>query len=177
MLKRSLPRPRPGLPRYFGHVDAKRRVPVRAIVLVAVLILLLSLLNLGSGTYVAFGAITSLTSLASYLSYLIALSCSLHARLVARDRGGGGGGFAPGPWRWGRRAGTAINVVAVVYTLYAMVWLVFPNYLPATASNMNYCGPVMGIVLLFVISFWFLSARKHWDGPNPAIVALVLKES
>lgn len=132
-----------------------------------ILILLLSLLNIGSGAYVAFSAIVSLTSLASYLSYLIALSCVLHARLTR--------GIELGPWNWGR-AGVPINIVAVVYTLYTSIWLVFPNYLPATASNMNYCGPVMGLVLIFIIASWFLKARNRWEGPNPALVDLVLKE-
>lgn len=142
-------------------------MPVRAVALVVVLIVLLSLLNIGSATYVAFSAITSLTSLASYLSYLVALSCVLYARLTT--------GIELGPWNWGK-AGLSINIVAVVYTAYTTIFLVFPNYLPVTAANMNYCGPVMGVVLLFIVASWFLKARKNWKGPNTTLMALVLKD-
>lgn len=128
-------------------------MPVRAVALVVVLIVLLSLLNNGTGTYVAFSVITSLTSLASYLSYLIALSCVLYVRFTR--------GIDLGSCDWGR-AGLSINIVAVLYTGYAAEFMPFPNYLPVTASNMNYRGPVMEVVLLFIIASWFLKAKKNW---------------
>ncbi|KAF3767606.1 hypothetical protein M406DRAFT_40378 [Cryphonectria parasitica EP155] len=155
------------LPQYFAHVDARYRVPVRAIAMVCILVALLSLLNIGSGTYIAFSAITSLSSMSIYLSYTIVLACMLYARLTGK--------VEFGRWHLGRRLGTVVNVAGLVYTVYAILWLPFPNYLPVTAANMNYSGPVLGAVLIFAVSLWVVRARTQWEGPNRAIVDFVLK--
>lgn len=154
------------LPQYFGHVDQVQRVPLRAVVLATIIASLLALLNIGSSTYIAFSAIISLSSLAVYLSYAVVLACVLYARL--------NGGFEPGPWNLGR-AGSTINLLGLIYTVYIMIWLPFPNYLPVTAANMNYCGPVFGLIVVGVASMWFIRGRRNWDGPNRAIVELVLR--
>lgn len=57
-------------------------MPIRALVLVSVLVALFSLLNIGSGTYIAFSAIISLSSMSIYLSYIIVLACMLWTRLT-----------------------------------------------------------------------------------------------
>lgn len=156
----------PGLPQYFGIVDGKSRVPARAIIMTSIIVLLLSLLNIGSSSYIALNAIVSLSSLAIYMSYAIVLACVLYARLT--------NGLELGQWNLGR-AGTAVNMFGLVYTVYAMIWLPFPTDLPATASNMNYCGPVFGVVLVAAITLWFIRAQRGWDGPNRAVVDFVLK--
>lgn len=147
-------------------MDKDRRVPVRAVVMVSVLTILLSLLNIGSGTYIAFSAITSLSSMAMYLSYAIVLACVLYARLTQ--------GIEFGEWNLGI-AGMPVNVVALVYTVYAFIFLPFPNYLPVTASNMNYAGPVLAAVLVGAVTLWVARARTHWKGPNQAVIDFVLK--
>lgn len=154
------------LPQYFGYVDGKYHIPYRAVVLTSVLVGLLTLLNIGSDTYIALGAITSLSSMAMYLSYAMILSVVLYARLTSE--------IQLGPWNWGKQ-GTIINVVALVYTLYVLIWFPFPQDLPVDASTMNYCGPVLGAVLVFAISFWFVR-KSVWQGPNRAIAALVLRD-
>lgn len=156
-----------GLPQYFGHVDAKHRVPSRAVVLVSIVVLLLSLLNIGGSSYIALSAIVSLSSMAIYLSYTIILAVVLHARLNNR--------IQFGVWNFGR-AGTFLNIFALAYTVYAIIWLPFPNYLPVTAANMNYSGPVFGVVLIGAVTLWFVRGRSEWDGPNKAVIDYVLKD-
>lgn len=136
-------------------------------VLSSILAALLSLLNIGSGSYIALGAITSLASLGSFASYAIILFCLLHARLTGR--------FEAGQWSLGR-AGPILNVIALLFSLWVMIFLPFPSVLPVTASNMNYAGPVFGAVLLGTISVWFLYSRHHWAGPNVAIMNVVLRD-
>lgn len=158
-----------GLPRYFGHVDAYQRVPLRAVILATAIASLLSLLNIGSATtYIAFSAIVSLSTLALYLSYAIVLACLLYARLTGR--------FKPGPWSLGRWTGPLVNVVGLIYTIYIMIWLPFPNYLPVTAANMNYCGPVFALMLLGATSLWFIRGKSQWMGPNHAVAEFVLSK-
>lgn len=134
--------------------------------LVSVLTVILSLFNLGSTTYVALDAITSLSCTAIYVSYIIVLACVLHFRLVK--------GFPSTAWSLGK-FGTTINIVALVYTTYTVIWLPFPNYLPVTASNMNYSGPVLLAVLIGAVSLWFVRAKDHWTGPNQDIIDFVMK--
>jgi choline transport protein len=135
-----------------------------------VIVCALCLLNIGSSSYIAFGAITALSSLALYLSYSIAIASMLYARFSAT------GPLKLGEWNLGRW-GVYVNSFALVYTLYIMIWLPFPMTIPVTAANMNYCGPVMVFVLVVAIGLWFLRARKHWAGPNLTILEFVLANS
>ncbi|KAK8066184.1 hypothetical protein PG997_012931 [Apiospora hydei] len=154
------------LPRWLGHVDGRYRIPFRAVWLTSFLVALLTLLNLGSETYIALGAITSLSSMAMYLSYAVVFAVVLHARSTTK-------GIELGPWnlgRWGR----AVNVVALVYTVYVIVWLPFPQTTPVDASTMNYSGPMLAGVLIFAVSLWVVR-RNRWEGPNRAVVDIALK--
>lgn len=163
-----------GLPAYFGYVDAAHRVPLRAVVLVALLASLLALLNVGAATtYVAFSAVVSLSTLAMYLSYAIVLGSLLYARCCFSGQGDKDK-FQPGPWILGPRLGLAVNVLGLVYTVYVMAWLPLPNYLPVTAANMNYCGPVFGLMLLGATALWFVRGRARWAGPNHVVAESVL---
>ncbi|KAI5456626.1 amino acid/polyamine transporter I [Mariannaea sp. PMI_226] len=158
-----------GMPAYFAYVSPKHRVPTRSIVLTVFLVCALCLLNIGSTSYVAFGAITALSSLALYISYAIAISSILYSR------------FAPNPVKLGEwnlgRYGLYINAFALVYTLYIIVFLPFPSTLPVTGANMNYCGPVMVFVLLVTAVLWLGHAKKHWTGPNITILDFIMNGS
>lgn len=158
-----------GMPAYLAYVHPKHRVPIRAIVVTVFIVCALCLLNIGSSSYVAFGAITSLSSMALYLSYAIAISSMLYARLSSK------GGIELGEWNLGR-FGLYINSFALVYTLYVIVFLPFPSTIPVTAENMNYCGPVMVFVLLVAVGLWFIKG-KRWTGPNLTILDLVMDKS
>lgn len=132
---------------------------------------ILCLLNIGSSSYIAFGAITSLSSLALYASYFIAISSMLYARYS-----NGKGGLQLGEWNFGRW-GPYINVFALVYTLWMSIFLPFPSTLPVTGANMNYCGPVFLFVAIAALVLWVVRAGKHWTGPNITIMDLVMNQS
>ena len=156
-----------GLPSWFALVDQRQKVPIRAIWLALVIVMLLSLLNIGSTT--AFGAITALSSMGLYFSYAAAIASMLYARWEDRH---GRVRLKLGEWTLGRW-GVYINSFALIYSLYVMVFLPFPSTLPVTGQNMNYCGPIFGFVLLFALGLWFTYANKHWKGPNVAIIDFV----
>lgn len=158
-----------GMPAYFAYVSPTHRVPVRSIAFTVFLVCALCLLNIGSSSYIAFGAITSLSSLALYLSYAIAISSILYVRFSKKT-------LNLGEWNLGR-FGLPINLFALVYTLYIIVFLPFPMTIPVTAENMNYCGPVMVFVLAVAVGLWFVRARKHWTGPNLSILDYILANS
>ncbi|KAF5586352.1 GABA permease [Fusarium pseudocircinatum] len=155
-----------GMPAYFAYVSPNHRVPTRSITLTVFLVCALNLLNIGNTSYVAFGAITSLSSLALYLSYAIAIASIIYVRLS-------GSNIKLGEWNLGR-FGLPVNIFALVYTLYVIIFLPFPSTLPVTGENMNYCGPVMVAVLAIAVGLWFTHARKHWNGPNLTILEFVV---
>lgn len=157
-----------GLPAYFGLVDGKQRVPIRAVLLTCLIVGLLSLLNIGQSSFIALGALNSLSTLSLYFSYAIMLTIALHKRLTD--------GLPKAEWSMGRY-GTAINVFALVYTAYTMIWLPFPATLPVQASTMNYAGPIFLAVMSGAVGMWFTWAKTHWPGPNQAVVDRVLKNS
>ena len=127
--------------------------------------MLLALLNLGNTA--AFGATIALSSLALYFSYLIAISCMMYARFNKAEP------LKLGGWNLGRW-GLWINAFALVYTLWITIFLPFPSTLPVTGSNMNYAGPIFGVVLLYAVSLWLLLARKRWAGPSVEIVEYIV---
>ena len=120
-------------------------------------VMLLALLNIPSAT--AFGAIIALSSLGLYFSYFIAIGCMMYARFNRKDP------VQLGGWNLGRW-GPFINVFALVYTFWIMIFLPFPNTIPVSGSKMNYAGPIFGFVLLFAVFTWFMWARRWWTGPD-----------
>lgn len=46
------------------------------------------------------------------------------------------------------RFGIVVNVLAVAFCIFLIVFLPFPPYLPVTGMNMNYASPVFGAVMI-----------------------------
>ena len=113
-----------GLPAYFSHISPKHRVPVRSIWLPILVTMVLACLNIAS--YAAFGAFIALSSLSLLTSYGIAIACMLRARLQNKVRYGG--------WTLGK-LGVPINVFALLYTGWIMIFCCFPSYMPITGIS------------------------------------------
>ena len=75
------------------------------------------------------------------------------------------------------RYGVAINVFAMVYTAYIMVFLVFPSFLPVAGDNFNYALPIFAFVIFVALGLWFGWARNNWPGLNKEVIDIVLKDS
>lgn len=88
---------------------------------------LLSLINIGSA--VAFNAILSLSTLALYVSYLIPIVLLVMKRFRKESIG-------LGPWNLGRW-GLAINLYAVIFGVFVVIWLPFPSVCIPTTSFMR----------------------------------------
>jgi choline transport protein len=154
------------LPAYFAKIDPRHRIPVRSVWLPVFIVMLLALLNIGSS--IAFNVIVALSTLGLYQSYLMAIACMIWARYR--------GTVEPAGWSLGR-FGIYINVFAVVYSAYIMVFLCFPSFLPVTASGMNYALPINAFVQIVALVWWFVWAKKNWRGLNKDVVDLVLADS
>ncbi len=72
---------------------------------------------------------------------------------------------AYGGWNLGK-LGVPVNIFAVIYTAYVMVFLAFPSFLPVAGDNFNYALPIFAFVFLVALDLWFGWARKNWPGLN-----------
>lgn len=146
-----------GLPfnRWIAKVDAGGTYPVNAVLIVWAFTVLISLITLGST--VAFDAITSLTMLALFSTYTISCTCLLWRRTF-------GGGVARGPWSLGR-LGLPINLVAVLYCFFVLVWLPWPVEVPVTVTNWNWSSTIYVFVLTVSTGYYLVVARKQYTGP------------
>ncbi|KAK4502131.1 hypothetical protein PRZ48_005554 [Zasmidium cellare] len=147
-----------GLPfsKFFAHVSRRWHMPVRALVLVAIICCLLSIINIGSTT--AFNALISLPLISLYISYGIPTLFLLIRKLRGR---------APemGPFNMGRW-GVLVNALSVMYILYVLSFVALPTILPVTGNNMNYAGPLVLAVAIIAVTDWVVSGRKRFILPE-----------
>ncbi|KAH9914364.1 amino acid transporter [Epithele typhae] len=149
-----------GIPgaKFFHKVDTKRKSPVRTVWLACTLSFILGLPSLGST--VAFSAATSIATLGLYISYGIPIAL----RVVYRDR------FVRGPFHLGRFS-YPVAIVACVWILFISVAFILPQANPVTDQTLNYSIVAVGIILVYALGFWLLSARKWFTGPVKQIAA------
>ena len=127
-------------------------------VLVAAVIVLLQLINIGSST--ALFAILGVSTIALYISYILPIVFITLAKIR--------GDHIPfGPFRMGK-FGLAVNIFAIIYGIFVLIWLPFPPLMPVTGVNMNYAGPIMGAVLIFALLDWCVTGRKRFKAPVEA---------
>jgi amino acid transporter len=141
-----------------------RRVPANAVGLVAVLALLITVPALkgnGSGTSVAFLAVTSICVIGLYIAYAIPIW--LRWRM--------GESFTRGPWTL-RRHYRWMNPVAVGWVALCTIVFCLP-FTPAavpfthgfTWAAVNYAPLVTGGAIAAVALWWVVSARHTFHGP------------
>ena len=117
--------------------------------------MLIDLLNIGSST--AFSAITSLTTVSLYASYILPIAIMIRRRLSNDEPNFG-------PYTLGRY-GLLVNVIAILWGTFAVIFEVFPTKMPVTAANMNYASLVFGSAVIFSLATWFLYGAKTFQGP------------
>jgi choline transport protein len=131
------------------------KFPLNALALVGVFQFLIAIIYIGSAT--AFNAIISMTALALYISYFFPIFFFLLKRL-SND--------PPkfGPFTLGK-LGVPLNIFALSYIIFIIIWMPFPPLLPATGNNMNYAGPLVGAIILFGLMDWCFTGRKRFKVP------------
>lgn len=160
-----------GLPAWFAKIHPRHRVPIRSLWLPIVIVSLLSLFTVGNtATSTVFAAFTALSSLGLYSSYVIAIGSIVHARLTGRIGDGPDHPVRFGAWKLPNGVGLPMNIIALVWTIYLMIWLPFPTTLPVTGTNMNYAGPIYVFVVTAAVMYWFAHGKQNWPGLNPIAI-------
>lgn len=70
-----------------------------------------------------------------------------------------------GPWKVPGILGTINNAYACVYMLFVLFWSVWPSETPVDYTTMNYSIVVTGGVLILSGVWYFVRARKEYQGP------------
>jgi choline transport protein len=105
----------------------------------------------------AFNAIISLQAMALAVSYVPPI-LFLAIRRIRGDAP------KPGPFDCGR-FGIVINISALIYLVFIIIWMPFPQVLPVTKDNMNYAGPLLGAVIIGAVIDWFINGKKRFNVP------------
>ncbi|KAH6886871.1 amino acid/polyamine transporter I [Thelonectria olida] len=165
-----------GLP--FWHVlssvDARTTVPVWAVAVTTVISVLLSLINIGSP--VAFQNVTSLSISCLYGSYLIAAILLLYRRTTKGFTMPGtsdlpalanttGAELVWGPFHLPGAFGVANNIFAICYLIVIGFFSFWPPVLNPSPALMNYSVLVTGFVAIFSVVYYFVWAKKDYNGP------------
>ncbi|KAF9267048.1 APC amino acid permease [Marasmius fiardii PR-910] len=149
-----------GLPgsKFFAHVDDRWRSPIRTVWLACTLSFILGLPSLGSS--VAFSAATSIATIGLYISYGIPIVL----RVIYRKK------FVKGPFHL-RVFSFPVAIAAIVWIVFIAIVFVLPEVNPVTSETLNYSIVAVGIVIVYSVGFWLISARKWFVGPVKQIAA------
>ncbi|KAH7235585.1 amino acid/polyamine transporter I [Fusarium tricinctum] len=165
-----------GLPgwRTLSKVNDRTTVPVYAVLCTAVISILLSLINIGSP--VAFQNVTSLSISCLYSSYLIAAGLLLYRRTTKGFALPGstdlpalanttGAELVWGPFHIKGALGIANNIFAMCYLIVVGFFSFFPPMVDPSVDMMNYSVVVTGGLVIFSVIYYFVWARKEYNGP------------
>jgi amino acid transporter len=141
-----------GMPgsRFLKRVSPRYKIPVVATWITSALTIVLCLYA------AAFYVVTSISTITLYLAYMLPIYLNWRNK---RRRTGEYTTPQTSPWNLGRW-GSAINVIAILWTLFiTFIFSIPPNEL--VLWSMLLLG-----ILLFAI--WTLHSRKHFVGPQPS---------
>jgi len=148
-----------GLPfsRTVSHITSWNQCPTNAVLITFTITCLLSLINIGSTT--AFNALLALANIGFYFSYAIPILVFAMRRFNTADP------IRFGPWRMPGSVGLPVNILAVVFCVFIVIFVTFPPMLPVTGENMNYAAPVFVGVMGFAIIDYFIEGKRRYVGP------------
>lgn len=165
----------------ISQVHPRTSIPQNAVAVTTIIACLLALINLGST--VILNNIFSLSIAGFYSTYLASVGLLLWRRCTGaiRDRTESddqstmaidmtSGELVWGPWRFKGVLGVSINAFACAYLVVIIFFSFWPPETPVTAATMNYSVVVVGIVLIWSISYYYIWGKNQYKGPVVEIV-------
>jgi len=150
----------PGGRQFFRKVSRRHRVPVNAVIAIAVLSWALMLPTLANGA-IGYLVGTSIAVIGLYIAYGV----PIYLRYRAGDS------FQPGAWTLGKHY-KWINPIAVVWIVFIVILFLMPTVPTAIPWHsgfnwnvVNYAPITVGGVLALVGIWWLVSAHKWFKGP------------
>jgi amino acid transporter len=159
--------------RFWSKLNS-RRVPARAVVLMATLGAIITVPayfpSNNGGVYVpvAFYAVVSIAVIGLYIAYVIPIFLRWRQ----------GAAFQSGPWTLGNKY-KWMNPIAVAEVIIVTIVFILPTLHSGvpwnndfTWKSVNYAPLVTGVVILAVAIWWMVSARHTFTGPRHTISEL-----
>lgn len=104
-----------------------------------------------------------MTNIAQMSTYFAAIACVLWRR--SRNTNASTP-LLRARWSLGRKRGTALNTIALVYLAVSVFFVVWPTELPITQGDFNFSGPIsVGIAVVCSLTYWFYG-RKVYVSPR-----------
>ncbi|KAJ1709466.1 amino acid permease [Aspergillus flavus] len=141
-----------GLPfsKVWARVNPRFGVPLNAQLCVAVIVSLLGCIYLGSST--AFNSMLSSATTINNIAYLVPIFTNVVLNRSTMHHG---------PFCLPHIAGMTVNIVTVVWLVFAIVFFSFPFYMPVTASNMNYTCVCVGGFIIVELIWWLIAGKRY----------------
>lgn len=140
---------------WFASVRPGWDVPLNSIITTFVTTGLLSLINLGSP--VALNSIMSLGTSALISSYIVSIGCIIWRRLTNSP-------LLPSHFSLGKW-GLAINIISELFLVVFFILAFFPTIPNPDAAEFNWTILIYGVVILFSLTYYFISGRHRYVGP------------
>ncbi|KAG0566559.1 hypothetical protein KC19_7G072400 [Ceratodon purpureus] len=138
------------------HKVNRHEVPINAVWLSCFMAFVMALPSLGS--VVAFQAMVSIATVGLFISY--ALPTFFRVTLAR-------GTFVHGPVHLGPRwVSLTVGWVAVIWVVIITMLFCLPVRYPVNSQSLNYTPVAVGGVLVLVLLYWLLSARRWFKGPQ-----------
>ncbi|PPQ63649.1 hypothetical protein CVT24_004423 [Panaeolus cyanescens] len=153
-----------GIPgsKFFAQVSPQWKSPIRTVWLACTLSFILGLPSLGSS--VAFAAATSIATIGLYISYETFPAIPIALRVIYRSN------FVRGPFHL-RSFSFPVAIGAVIWIGFISIAFILPQVNPVDSQTFNYSIVAVGIVVVYSVGFWVISARKWFTGPVKQIEA------
>jgi amino acid transporter len=154
-----------GLPfsAWIARVDSRKKVPSNAVLLSSCIAAVLALINIGSTT--AFNAIVSLQVVSLMFTYAVSLSCILYRRLTWPAS------LPSARWSLGRW-GVLVNVIGLVYVLFAGFWSFWPTFANVDAEDFNWAVVLFVSVFALCLVMYHVQGRHVYMGPVKVVRSL-----
>ncbi|KAG2415000.1 hypothetical protein HFD88_006190 [Aspergillus terreus] len=143
----------------LATVHKRRKIPVYAILVSITVQIALSAIYFGTVT--GFETVISIATTGFYVSYALPLL----SRLLGYVSGHLSGSF-DSPYSLPMPVSLALNVVGLVFLLFASITFNFPSDYPVTQESMNYTSAAIGVIGFLSAVTWFTTGRKRFTGPS-----------
>ncbi len=134
---------------FTAKLTSKDRLPVNAVAVNFFMVAALSAIGIGSLT--ALNAIFGSAAICSLASYVLVLVTALHRGRAFLDAS---------RWlnlgRWGK----PMQITALIWSVFASVWLCFPLYLPVVPETMNWTSVIL-VGLVLIATVYYLGFRRQ----------------
>ncbi|KAK4158689.1 amino acid transporter [Cladorrhinum sp. PSN259] len=140
---------------FFGKVSSKYDIPANAVYLTVVMVVLMSLIQIGST--VAFNQILAFGVGSMLTTYMISIGCIALQRIRGIP-------LLPSRFSLGR-LGLVVNLSSLAFLLLIYIFAFFPPVPNPSYDEMNWGILGYGVVILFSLAYYLVRARFEYVGP------------